>query len=108
MKSNSSEIIEIKGDKQPIGSHVNNNLYTNHSIQLETGDSFYLFSDGFPDQFGGPNGKKLKSASLKKIILSNGSVPFEKHETLLKDYFNEWKGDQEQVDDVCLLGIKIS
>lgn len=108
LKSNSSEIIEIKGDKQPIGSHVNNNLYTNHSIQLETGDSFYLFSDGFPDQFGGPNGKKLKSASLKKIILSNGSVPFEKHETLLKNYFNEWKGDQEQVDDVCLLGIKIS
>lgn len=107
LKRNATEITEIKGDKQPIGSHVNNNSYTHHSIQLEAGDSFYLFSDGFSDQFGGPNGKKLKSASLKKIIHSYSDLPFEQHELLLKNYFNEWKGEQEQVDDVCLIGIKI-
>jgi len=107
LKNGATEITEIKGDKQPIGSHVNNNNYTHHSIQLEVGDSFFLLTDGFPDQFGGPNGKKLKSASLKKMIISLANVPVDKHEQQLKDYFNQWKGEQEQVDDVCLIGITI-
>lgn len=107
LKAGTTEIIEIKGDKQPIGVHVNNILYTHHTVQLEKGDAFYLLSDGFSDQFGGPNGKKLKTAPLKEIIVSVSTEPFSSQENLLKMRFDAWKGAQEQVDDICLIGIRV-
>ncbi len=107
LKKNSQEITEIKGDKQPIGVHINNNKYTNHSVQLEKGDLIYLLTDGFADQFGGPLGKKLKSAQLKQYIVSLNKISFNEQEKHLHNFFETWKGDQEQVDDVCLIGIEV-
>lgn len=107
LRKDATEITEIRGDKQPIGMHINNHPYTNHSIQLAKGDSFYLLTDGFSDQFGGEKGKKLKSAQLKKIILSLSQHPHANHEAQLKSAFEAWRGQQEQVDDVCLISIRV-
>jgi serine phosphatase RsbU (regulator of sigma subunit) len=87
--------------------HASHQPFTNHSIQLQKGDSIYIFSDGFADQFGGPNGKKYKSAQLKKFLLSIQNVDMNAQHNLLLQEFKSWKGDYEQIDDVCIMGVKI-
>ena len=101
------ELIETKGDKQPIGDFEHRVSFTNHEIQLEKGDNIYLFTDGYADQFGGPKGKKFKLKTLKSLLLEISTSPIDKQEILLRQAFNGWKGDIEQLDDVCLIGIKI-
>ena len=66
IKDTTGELIEIKGDKQPIGKHINNYPYTAHFVELEPNDLVVLFTDGYSDQFGGAGGKKFKSANLKR------------------------------------------
>lgn len=107
LKNNTQEFVEIKGDKQPVGRHLNNEPFTNHSIQLDKGDIIYLLSDGFSDQFGGEKGKKLKSAGLKEILKNLSGLPMSDQEKGLREAFEKWKGTQEQVDDICLVGIRI-
>jgi len=101
------DIKEIKADKQPIGKTDNPKPYTTHEIELKPGMQFYLFTDGFADQFGGPKGKKFKYKQLEELLLSisNSTMQIQK-ETLLSN-FSQWKGDLEQVDDVCIVGVKI-
>ena len=101
------ELIEIKGDKQPIGKHVNHTPFTNHTVELKAGDLIYLFTDGYADQFGGKAGKKMKTAHLRKTILASFELDFENQETVLENVFNDWKGELDQLDDVCLIGIKV-
>lgn len=102
-----NELLEYKADKQPIGKYTDRRPFTNHTIQLEKNDTLFLFSDGYADQFGGDNGKKLKTSNLKKILCSIQEVDMEKQLEFIKMNFERWKGDLEQVDDVCIMGIKI-
>ncbi len=101
------ELIEYKADKQPIGKFDYRTQFTNHIVQLEKGDSIYIFSDGFADQFGGPRGKKFMYKPFKRLLTQFSELNAKaQHENLLKA-FEEWKGDLEQIDDVCVFGVKI-
>lgn len=106
IKSNKA-VIELKPERQPIGYDEANKPFTNQSVQLEKGDTLYLFSDGFKDQFGGPNGKKLGYKNLLKKLTEICNEECGKQKESLESFFNEWRGDLEQVDDVLLLGVKI-
>jgi serine phosphatase RsbU (regulator of sigma subunit) len=106
------ELTEYKGDKRPIGYFRGQGLpFTSHTIQLQKGDALYIFSDGYADQFGGPEshrgGKKLKYTQLKEYLLSVQNLPMAEQEKFLINKFNAWKGNLEQVDDVCVIGIRV-
>ncbi len=98
---------EWKGDKQPIGSHWELKPFTSHPIPVSSEDRFYLFTDGFVDQFGGPNGKKLMSKVFKQLLLDSAHMDLVAQQHYLEAYFNDWKGDLPQVDDVCVLCIML-
>jgi serine phosphatase RsbU (regulator of sigma subunit) len=101
-------IIELNGDKMPIGrSPRDTENFTAHEFELRKNDMIYLFTDGFPDQFGGPKGKKLKTRSLKETLLKWHELPLKKQENSLSSYFEEWKNDLEQIDDVTLVGFRV-
>lgn len=104
----SGELIEVKGDKQPIGSQpAGEKPFTQHTIDLIDGDSIYLFSDGYADQFGGVKGKKYKYKTFRdKLSLISGK-PFKEQGQIISAEFEQWKGDLEQLDDVCVLGLKL-
>lgn len=101
------ELLETKANKQPIGQFDNPEPYTTHTIELQKGDSLYIFSDGYADQFGGDKGKKLKTANFKKLLLSIQNESMEKQKQLIDEAFENWKGSLEQLDDVCVIGVKV-
>ena len=101
------ELIETKPDKQPIGKFDNPKPYTTHTIELQKEDSIYIFSDGYIDQFGGDKGKKFKTKAFKELLLSIQKEPMEKQRTLINEAFEKWRGNNEQVDDVCIIGVRI-
>ena len=101
------EFREIKPDKQPIGKFLEAKPFTNHELDIKPGDCIYLFSDGFADQFGGDKGKKLKYATFKEMLLQNHQIPMSDQRTILKNSFEKWRGELEQVDDVCVIGVRI-
>jgi PAS domain S-box-containing protein len=100
---------EIKGDKQAIGIQSIESFkpYTNNVVELEKGDTMYLHSDGFEDQFGGEKGKKYRSAHLRDFLISIQPETMEKQRELLHNEFVTWKGKNEQVDDVLIIGIRM-
>lgn len=102
-------IIEFKPDKQPVGFHLGKEkqAFTNEKIKLNKDDIIYSFSDGFPDQFGGPKGKKFMYKPFKRLLLNNNSKPLKEQKEILNAAFNKWKGDLEQIDDVCVIGVKV-
>ena len=81
--------------------------YTNHEIQLQKGDAIYIFSDGFVDQFGGPKGKKFKSKPFKNLLLSIEEETMNKQMELIDQALIDWMGEIEQVDDICVIGVRI-
>lgn len=100
--------IEYKADKRPIGYYRGEGLpFTNHKIQYKKGDTFYIFTDGYADQFGGPKGKKLKYKQLMDILLSIQNEPMLKQEEILDKRFEEWKGSLDQIDDVLVIGVRV-
>ncbi|NQY66672.1 MAG: SpoIIE family protein phosphatase [Flavobacteriales bacterium] len=101
------EVIETKGDKQPIGNYVKTKSYSNHKIETKSGDMLYIFSDGYVDQFGGPKGKKFKVKRMKELMIDIHRKKMEDQKRLLNKAFELWRGDQEQIDDVCIFGIKL-
>jgi len=101
------EIKEIIADKQPIGKHDKPQLFKTHYVNLQSGDTLYLFTDGYADQFGGPKGKKFKYKQLQEILLANTSMSMEEQKTILEGHLDEWKGSLEQVDDVLIIGIRV-
>lgn len=103
----SSELVEIKGDKQPIGLHIFDTKYTTHSIPYEIGSLFVLFSDGYADQFGGMDGKKFKSPNFKQLIFNHQQLSIQALGERVQSHFAEWKGEHEQVDDVCVMLIRL-
>jgi serine phosphatase RsbU (regulator of sigma subunit) len=104
-----SEIKECKPDKQPVGIYENMKPFTSHKIlNLECRISnLFLFTDGFADQFGGEKGKKFKYSNLQKLLLSKANLELSTLNVELKNAFENWKGNLEQVDDVCIIGIRI-
>ena len=101
------ELKEIKPDKQPIGYNYKMTDFTNHQLSLEKGDYISLFTDGFADQFGGPKGKKYKYNTFKNKLLSIYKNPLVEQKKMLNEEFENWKGNLQQVDDVCVIGVKI-
>ena len=101
-------IFEIKGDKQPIGDYGNNvKPFTLNTAHLEEGDIFYLFSDGYVDQFGGANNKKYKAKPFRDLLLSLFDEKMERQQVVLNENFQAWKGDYEQIDDVTVIGVRV-
>lgn len=103
------ERIVIAPDKMPIGGLQieNRQSYSNNTIPLHKNDFVYLFTDGYADQFGGENNKKLMSKNFNEMLLSIDEKAMSEQKTFLKDYFEKWKGKNEQVDDVLVVGIKV-
>jgi len=104
-------LIEYQGDKQPIGLSVHGRIepFTDKTIQMESGDSLYLFSDGYPDQFGGPRGKKFMNRQFKDLLLSVQEKSMMEQKTILKDTLDAWMDEygSRQIDDILVFGIKI-
>jgi serine phosphatase RsbU (regulator of sigma subunit)/Flp pilus assembly protein TadD len=100
-------LTEIKGDKQPIGNSDQQKPFTTHSVPFENGQLCYLMTDGYADQFGGPKGKKFKSKHLKEVLLENSNLELSQQKEILNQYFQDWKGNLDQVDDVTIIGIKL-
>ena len=102
------ELSETRGDKMPIGINaIVEESFTNHIFNLEKGDLIYLFSDGYPDQFGGSDDKKFKYKALKNLLVKINKQPMEAQNKELERSFISWKADGEQIDDVLLIGLKI-
>ena len=104
---NGYDLIEIKGNKQPIGKFDNPIAYQTHNISLIEGDSLYIFSDGYVDQFGGEKGKKFKALNFKKLLLSIQEKSVTEQHSIIEGTFEKWKGHMEQVDDVCVIGLRV-
>lgn len=100
-------LTEISGDKQPVGVHEIFEPFTCHTLQLKVGDQIVIFSDGYADQFGGENGKKLKYRPFKQLLLKNAKAAMNEQKDLLENFFEDWKGEFDQIDDVCIIGVRI-
>jgi len=98
---------EIKANKQPIGKFDNPLPYTTHTFELEKGDSLYIFSDGYVDQFGGEKGKKFKAKAFRELLLGIQDKSMENQRLLIDETFENWRGELEQIDDVCVIGVKV-
>lgn len=105
---NSREVVELKGNKQPIGlfKDVSEN-FVSKALNVSKGDTVYLFTDGYADQFGGPEGKKFKYKRLKELLLSISHLSMTEQLKVIEQRLEEWKAGYEQVDDILLLGIRI-
>jgi len=101
------EMQSITANKQPIGKAENQKPFTTHNLELNKGDSIYLFTDGYADQFGGPKGKKFKYKTLQELLKKGSQLDPEQQRKNLYKAFCDWKNDMEQVDDVCIIGIKL-
>jgi serine phosphatase RsbU (regulator of sigma subunit) len=102
------ELIETKANKQPIGKFENIQPFNTHTFELEKGDLIYVFSDGLADQFGGPRGKKFKAKSIRKLLLEINELSMDQQKDAVDKAFEDWKGQFEQVDDVCLIGVRVN
>jgi ligand-binding sensor domain-containing protein/serine phosphatase RsbU (regulator of sigma subunit) len=102
-----NELLVFNGDKQPIGKYFKAEEFTNHKIKLQKEDMIYVFSDGYADQFGGEEGKKMKQVRFRELLISVADKKVEEQEKLITKYFYDWKGDHEQLDDVCVIGIRV-
>lgn len=103
-----SEITEIKADRMPVAIHHDmDKRFTTHNIPVKPGDMIYLCSDGFADQFGGPQGKKFRARNLAELFVEFSPLPAGQQGRMLEEKYRGWKVDLEQVDDVVVLGIRI-
>lgn len=107
-RKGNSELIEYKPNKQPIGKHFKQEPFKNHKIELQKNDVIYMFTDGYADQFGGEKGKKLMYKTFKELLLTIQNKSMDEQKTELEQYFINWKGSLEQVDDVCIIGVRIA
>ena len=102
------EPLYIKGNRCSVGGEsVIEKYFDDQEYYLNAGDTLYLFSDGLPDQFGGTDGKKMKIARLKKLIEDVSSLPLSGQKEVITKFYDEWKGDHDQVDDILLIGVRL-
>ena len=103
-----NELNEYKADRMPIGvSYNQDKSFTNHFIEFEKDDVFYIFSDGFIDQFGGPRGKKFKSRPFKSLLMNIQDKSMDEQKKILHTHLLEWRGNIEQIDDILVIGFKL-
>ncbi len=100
-------IVEYAADKMPIGIGIREDEFSNRDLPLKKGDVLYLYTDGYADQFGGPKGKKFKYKNLNELLLQNSHLPMAEQKEIVSKTFDDWKGSLEQIDDVCIIGIRI-
>lgn len=100
------EMLEYKGNNMPVAFYDNMSDFDRHTIKLQQNDRIYLFTDGFPDQFGGPDGKKFKYKPFKELLLEMHDRPMEEQKKILQMVFDEWKGELDQIDDVLVMGLR--
>ena len=102
-----SEIIPLNCNKMPVGKGVKEESFDSFTLNYQANDFLYLFTDGYPDQFGGPKGKKFKYKQFEELLLKSATLSLEKQKETIYTTFEEWKGDLEQVDDVCVIGVSL-
>jgi tetratricopeptide (TPR) repeat protein len=100
-------LTEIRSDKQPIGLSENPKPFSTHSLDVTKGDTIILYTDGYADQFGGSKGKKFKYKQLQEMLVTHSDLSMQEQKNILEKSFEEWKGPLEQVDDVCIIGVRI-
>ncbi|MFT4601773.1 MAG: serine phosphatase RsbU (regulator of sigma subunit) [Arenicella sp.] len=101
------ELIEIKPNKMPIGKHDKDHIpFSGGEFEMQKGDQIYTLTDGFQDQFGGPKGKKFMVKKMREHLLSVSHLSMEDQHNYIRKTFTDWQGELEQVDDVCLIGVK--
>ena len=104
----SGALQELKGNKQPLGHQpFEDKPFTEESFPLQKDDFIYLFSDGYADQFGGAKGKKYKYKTFREKLIEVSPMSFVQQRSMIDEEFETWKGDLEQLDDVCVLGVRI-
>ena len=103
------ELQITKADKFPVGSFIDKELqnFTNHKVKIKAGDMVYICSDGFQDQFGGPKGKKYMVGRMKRLFQDIAHLEIDQQRETIKNEFENWRGDDEQVDDILIIGLKI-
>jgi serine phosphatase RsbU (regulator of sigma subunit) len=102
------ELTEVKADKLPIGGGLlQRSRYSTHTLALQPGDLFYLFSDGLPDQFGGERGKKYTYKRLREQLVAIRNRPLPEQGQHLATELQTWRGELEQVDDVLIIGVRV-
>jgi serine phosphatase RsbU (regulator of sigma subunit) len=103
------EYTQIKGDKFPIGAFFKekSGSFTNHKIEVKSGDVVYVFSDGYPDQFGGPKNFKFMTKRFREMLIEVHQLPMSEQYQILDSTLKDWIGSLEQVDDITVIGIKI-
>ncbi|MDP1802169.1 MAG: tetratricopeptide repeat protein [Bacteroidota bacterium] len=103
-----TELLEFAPDKMPVGKHDRDSVsFSQHAIPLQKGDIVYVFTDGMPDQFGGPKGKKFMYKQLKEVLISINNLSMKEQKEKLNNTINDWMKDVEQVDDITVIGIRI-
>ena len=105
------KLIEIKGDRFSIGADTGDDfplkIFTNNQFPLQQNDMIYMFSDGYADQFGGPEGKKFKYLRFRHLLLNVHQLPLDKQKAILDESIEEWRGNTEQIDDILVIGVRI-
>lgn len=104
---NGDVLYEIPADKMPIALYDRMDKFTNHEIPLMEGDLVYLFTDGYADQFGGPDGKKFMYKPFKRMLLAHAFLPMKEQLEIITRELDEWMENYEQIDDICVLGVRI-
>ena len=101
------QLLQFAPDKMPVGGFdLEGRAFTEHRVQLEPGDALYIFSDGYPDQFGGERGKKFLYRRFRDLLVTISDEPMDRQKVLLQDALNTWKGNHDQVDDILVMGIR--
>jgi serine phosphatase RsbU (regulator of sigma subunit) len=100
------ELTHYRADKMPVAIHYRMEPFTLHKIDLQKGDAFYIFSDGYADQFGGPKQRKFMSMQLRETLVAMAGMPMLQQGERLNKIFEEWRGDSPQIDDVTLIGVR--
>jgi serine phosphatase RsbU (regulator of sigma subunit) len=100
-------MLELKSDRMPVGVHERSEPFQNFEVEIMAGDILYLYTDGYADQFGGPRGKKFKYRPMNQLLLDISTKSFTEQKETLSKRFEDWKGPLEQIDDVCVLGLRL-
>ena len=101
-----NEVSEIKATRQPVGKYSQRQKFITHDVEVKDGDMIYLSSDGFADQFGGVKNKKFMKKNFKNLLADISQKPLNEQNNLILDAFSDWKSNNEQVDDICVMGVK--
>jgi serine phosphatase RsbU (regulator of sigma subunit) len=101
-------LLEFDCDKMPVGKHERDIVpFSQITTDLQKNDLVFIITDGMHDQFGGPNGKKFMKKQLKELLLSNAALSMDEQKEKLSLALNNWKGNLEQVDDICVIGVRV-